>query len=142
MRINVARDWREKLASARRRLVCSWDIGARTVGARVPRRTSLPGHLHGHFTIGGAGHPSLTGRRTARLATFTANGGHVCAVSTDRHTALPSSIARFVRRPFVRRPLLVRGTPTLTCDLALSRRIHGREPASAFSGHTPPGRPD
>jgi hypothetical protein len=29
--------------------------------------------------------------------------------------------------------------PTPAGDLALSRGIHGRESASAFSGHTPPG---
>jgi hypothetical protein len=37
------------------------------------------------------------------------------------------------------RPLLVGGSATLAGDLALACGIHGREAASALSGHLPPG---
>ena len=126
-------------ASAGHDLFGASDVAQRPLCQRM-RLAAVASDLHRHFPLGHAGHPGLTRCSTARFSTFTADGGHVSSVTAHHDSALLTRDPGLIRRPLVRRALLVGSTPTLTRNLALSRGIHRREPAPAFSGHTPPGR--
>jgi hypothetical protein len=81
----------------------------------------------------------LTGLRLARtsaaVTSLAANRRHVSTIAADGFSALPARYARFVRGKLVSRPLGVRRPATLTGNLTLFRRIHGRKTALARICH-------
>jgi len=61
------------------------------------------------------------------LAAFTADLGHVLAISTDGLTSLAAWLGRFLTVELMRVSALMRGLAALACDFALLVVVHRRE---------------